>query len=522
MTRHQRVAALATLAAVMLAPSACSSPPLDRTGSSVLVLHFATIDGFDLESAGRSFVGPQTFVRELHALSDGHVQVDVTTSYRDGARGAESGLVRAIASGDLDGGWPATRAFAAAGIDGLQPIEAPFELVNRDAVNDLLTGGAAGDALHALDHTGVVGLGLAAGGLRRPFATTPLLSRQDWTGVRFRTFNSPVQAAAVTALGARPMPDGPAWVDDVELGKLDGGEFSLETYLADGYTTQVPQVTANAVLWPKVFVLTMNRRRYDSLDDMQRRWIDQAAAQAVQASRQLPDDGHYVPELCDRGVRFHQASAAQLDQLTQAVTPVIYKLRHQATTGALMADIEAIARRHPTPDSPTRHGGCADASSPSAGHPSPSSPSALPPGVYRTQVTLAALTRAGIDNGPGFTGIWTLTVQDGTYALTCRPVDAPGRDCGNSVSHDVLEAGHLRSRDQSGPGRIYFVADRALLAALSGCSTAGSATADQQCPRLDTYSALWRLDGDQLTFTDPTGPYSEYLGVRAWTRVAAD
>ena len=54
----------------------------------------------------------------------------------------------------------------------------------------------------------------------------------------------------------------------------------------------------------------------------------------------------------------------------------------------------------------------------------------LPDRVYRVANTEADVARAGLDNSGGITGTWTLRVADGTFQLSCRPLESPGTDCG--------------------------------------------------------------------------------------------
>ena len=132
----------------------------------------------DINGNGQLF-GPVAFVEALERVSDGQIKVEVTTALREGAPDAESQLVEAIASGDLDGGWPSTRAFAEAGIDGLQPVEAPMTITSYAAEAAVANGPVAEDLLDQLEGSGVTGLGLAVGPLRRPFAAeAPLLARR--------------------------------------------------------------------------------------------------------------------------------------------------------------------------------------------------------------------------------------------------------------------------------------------------------------------------------------------------------
>src|SRR4051812_14702618 len=146
----------AVVLAVVLA--GCGAGVPDRAGGDTVVLHLATIDG-EVNGNGQ-LTGPETFVEALSDVSGGRLRVEVADTYGDGAADSESRLVKAIAAGDLDGGWPATRAFAAAGISGLEAVEAPLTLTSSAAVDDLVTGPAAADALQVLDGSGVTGLAL--------------------------------------------------------------------------------------------------------------------------------------------------------------------------------------------------------------------------------------------------------------------------------------------------------------------------------------------------------------------------
>ena len=190
---------IALAASTMIA--ACQTHSADKAGGDTTVLTLATID--DVNDNGQSY-GPQAFVDSLVTVSGGRFKVEVTQDYGNGSAQAESNLVKAIASGTIDGGWPSTRSFANAGIPGFATVEAPMTISSYAAEKELVSGPVAGELLRRLDGSGVVGLGLAVGPLRRPFAThAPLLAPADWHGVRFRVFNSPVQADTVTGSRCR-------------------------------------------------------------------------------------------------------------------------------------------------------------------------------------------------------------------------------------------------------------------------------------------------------------------------------
>ena len=427
----------AVTGAVVLA-AACSgsaSGVADKAGGETVVLRLATIDG-DVNGNGL-LPGCKPLSTTWWRSREVSFQVEVTTGYGDGAPDAESTLVEAIASGDLDGGWPSTRAFANAGIPGLEAIEAPMTITSYAAQRALVSGPVADTVVEQLDGSGVVGLGLVVGPLRRPFAAeSPLLGPTDWQGATFRVFNSPVQTDVVRAFGGEPVNLGFEWIDEIAAGTLRGAEFDIAQYASNGLTTEAGNVTANVVLWPKVFVLSVSQERFDSLTDEQRGWLREAAGQATQASVDAEyDENTLAAELCARGVRFAMASDEQIAALRTAVAPVIDGLAADAESAPLLAEIQSLAEAHPDVDVPevpaTCQPGAAEASELG---PVPDEVPAIPDGTYRAEITLADVEAAGYGNGPGWTGTWTLEIEDGTYAMYCRPIDQPGRDCGQ---HDL-------------------------------------------------------------------------------------
>lgn len=498
----------AGVAAATVFVAACSGGAddvADKSGTDTVVLRLATIDS--VNNNGQSY-GPQAFVDALKQVSNGRVKVEVTETYDDGAADAESNLVEAIASGELDGGWPSTRAFAEAGIPGLKAVEAPMTITSYDAEKALVSGPVADELLAQLDGTGVVGLGLAVGPLRRPFAAdAALVGPEDWQGARFRVYNSPVQADAVRALGGEPVNLSFEWMNEVRAGSLRGAEFDIAQYAASGFATEAGNVTANVVLWPKVFVLSISQERLDALSDRQREWVHEAAEQAVQASVDATyDETTPARELCDNGVRFVNASPEQIAALRSALTPVVEQLADDPATGPLLEQVQGVAAEHGRPDVPDVPGGCRAAAPEDELGPVPEEVSSLPDGLYRVEITLADVEAAGASNGPGYTGTWTLEVSDGTYAMTCTPLEDPGRDCGNTVTNDVLEAGYLRGTGDT----VYFVYDAELHSQLSGC--------ELPCTPIPTYRVTWALDGDSLQFSEMRGFALEKV-LKPWQKI---
>ena len=508
---------LAVAAAAALVLAACQAPAaVDKAGGAVTTLRLATID--EVNSNGQAY-GPQAFVDSLAEVSGGMLKVEVTEEYGSGEATAESDMVKAIASGDLDGGWPATRAFASAGISGLEVVEAPMVISSYAAEKALVTSPAAATLLQQLKGSGVVGLGLSVGPLRRPFAAkSALLGPSDWKGIRFRTYNSPVQVDSIRALGAVPVNVGFAWIDEVHAGKLHGAEFDIAQYDKNGNNgTDAGQITGNVVLWPKLYVLSLSQKRFDALSTEQRGWVQQAADLAVKASVDASyDEAQLASQLCGRGVHFHTATASQEADLKKALAPVLNRLAADTTSGPLLTELQAIAAASPADLVDPAECGSGQQNNPLGTI--PSTVSSLPSGTYRAAVTVDDLNSRGMDKESGMSGTWTLKVADGKYELSCRPLALPGIDCAQEVYNGPLDVGDLRGSKNV----VYFIYNAERKSRMTGCKLPVSQNLPGHCFAGRPYRMAWAIDGDQLTFSDyrsDNWPNDMFI-VKPWRKIA--
>ena len=441
----------------VLATAACSGgAPTDRAGGETLTVTLATIDHVNPD--GQSF-GVQAFVENIPKVSAGRLKVEVVEDYGGGGPTADADLVKAIADGKLDGGWVGTRGFGAAGIHGLEAFEAPMVITTYAAEKALVASDVATEALAALDQSGVVGLGLTVGALRRPFAAkSALVGPEDWNRVNFRVYNSEVQSDAVKALGGVPVNTGLDWINQVRASRLRGAEYSLAQYHQSGYGKEAGNVTGNVVLWPKMFVLAFGRQKFDALSEQQRGWIQEAADLGVKASLEATyDESSIAQELCTRGVRFKDATPAQILALRTRLTPVLDRLASDPLNGPLLIKIKAVAAQNAASENLKVDNDCLKGVSveESIAGTIPRSTAAIPDGAYRVQISTDDVLAAGLDNHNGTSGTWTLSVRDGKYQLRCQPVTAPGQDCGGSTQTEPLEWGALRGKGNV----VYFVSD---------------------------------------------------------------
>jgi len=333
----------------LLATGCQSAGVVDKAGGNVIVLRLATID--DLDSNGQT-IAPATFIKTLERVSGGRMKTTLQTSYENGSVTAETDIVKAIISGKLDGGWPSTRGFSRAGIRSLEPVEAPLTLTSYAAQKALVTGPAGRALLSTLKGSGLVGLGLSVGPLRRPWSTlAPLVDVRHWHGATFRSYNSPMQEKTIRALGGVPVPASYGFPDLVESGKLRGAETDVAQYAKNEYGALLPWAVGNEVLWPRTLVLSLSQTRFNSLTAEQQGWIRDAAKEAVDASVNFGyDDNALAVQLCSVGVRFIDANPEQLKALRRAVQPVIDALARDPATSPSLAQVRGVAAKFPSPE----------------------------------------------------------------------------------------------------------------------------------------------------------------------------
>jgi TRAP-type C4-dicarboxylate transport system substrate-binding protein len=494
MNMRKLIAGMITTLSV-LATAACSAgAPADRAGGETVTLKLGTIDHVNPD--GQAY-GVQAFVDSIPTVSRGRLKVEVVEQYGDGAPTADADLIKAIADGKLDGGWMGTRGFGAAGIHGLEAFEAPMVITTYAAQKALVSSDVANQALSALDQSGVVGLGLTVGPLRRPFAAkSALVGPEDWNGINFRTYNSDVQADTVKTLGAVPVNLGYEWIDEVSAGQLRGAEFHLAQYQHNGLGKEAGNVTGNVVLWPKMYVLTMSRQKFNALSDQQRAWIREAADLGVKASLEATyDESSIAEELCTRGVRFKDATPAQLLALRTRLTPVLDRLASDSVSGPLLTQIKAVTQQNAASETLKVDNDCRKgaAVNENLAGTIPRTTAAIPDGAYRVQLSTDEVLAAGLDNQDGTSGTWTLSVHDGKYQLRCQPVSAPGHDCGGSTQSEPLEWGDLRGKGNV----VYLLSDSNEILKVM----------------------RWAIKSNELQFTNPEHEGSWELVLKPWKKI---
>ncbi len=339
-TRPTRRAVPAVLVALALA--GCGAQGGDKAGGpgNPAVLRMATVNG-------EPGYLPQIdyLLDRVEELSGGNVRIDMVYRVGDFDPDAEQQIVRGVAEGTHDLGVVGTRVFDTVGVKSFQALGTPMLIDSYELQRAVIESDIPAQMLLSLDELHVTGLGVLADGLRKPVAAEePLLGLNDWRGITFAASRSDLASQAITALGARPSEVfGPSLDDGLDSGNVQGFEKNLLVYRLNNMWNRAPYITANVNLWPQTLAVMGNPDRLAELTPQQRGWLSQALEEAAaRSTRLVSGDAGYLPELCAEGARFANASAADMQALRQAFSPVLEQLKLDAQTSEFIMQIERL------------------------------------------------------------------------------------------------------------------------------------------------------------------------------------
>jgi TRAP-type C4-dicarboxylate transport system substrate-binding protein len=428
-----RRAGAVVLAALVLA--GCTSLAGNKAGGpgAPVVLRMATVYG---EPGFMPQVDPY-LVSRVAKLSAGNVQIDMIYHVGEDTPGGEHQVVRGIAAGRYDLGVVGTRVFDTLGVNSFQALTAPMLIDSYPLERAVIGSGIPAQMMRSLDTLHVTGLGVLADGLRKPIAVRkPLLGPADWRALTFAAFRSRESSEAIRALGAAPSDVSGAPLDQgLDSGTVGGFEKNLLIYrMHPDLWKLAPYVTANVNLWPQTLAVIGNPARLAKLTSQQRAWLTEAVRDAAARSTGLIDgDAHMLPGLCTSGIRFADASGADLAALRNAFAPLYAQVEQDPQTRQFIAEISRLKQQTPPGPALAIPGGCtgpAPGSAPGNGSPGAGTKTTqVTPldGVWEVSYTRAELAAAHPDPSeviPENYGSFTLTLRRGQSSFT-RPGAQP-------------------------------------------------------------------------------------------------
>ena len=346
--------------------------------------------------------------------------------------------MRAVAHHEADLGYVHTSVLDMFGVTTLQALSAPMLMRSYAVERQVLNSDMAAAMLAGAEKAGVKGIALFGDQMRRPFgARGPLHGPEDYRGVTVAAYPSKVTDAALEALGARPSHlFGTRLNDAIEHRTVGGLERTLRSYVGNVTPPLAPYGTSNVVLWPQVLALIANPGTMTGLDDEQRRWLAQAAADAAAGSveRGREAERHAVEAACRAGGRFSRADEADVNALKARFAGTYAMLDEDAPTRGFISRIRDLDAATPPDAALDAPAGC------DGRPPSPPKSSAAAArrfeGTWRWRLTQRDRRKDPFGDGEAHPGddVFTVVIRDGRWQLHMDAADGAIEDDTGTVT----------------------------------------------------------------------------------------
>ena len=224
----------------------------------------------------------------------------VLNDYPAGTPANEAKLARDIRGGKVDFAVLPARAWAPAGVEAFDALQAPFVLGSYDVARAAIAGPAGSALEQALEKAGVKALGLVPAELRRVLAVRPLATPDAFRGMSIRIADNDTSAAVLRSLGAMPVEDITAEdvTDRLKSHALSGAETAPIFALGNGYGTFAKYITGYA-LFDRVDTLVASPDAWKRLSSSQQAAVTAAARDTIAYTSTLPKrEAGNLAELC--------------------------------------------------------------------------------------------------------------------------------------------------------------------------------------------------------------------------------
>lgn len=448
--RMTRTALIVPLVALLLVGAGCggsSGGARNKSGAPVA----SAPRLLDLEATDAGSPEARYFASRVRVHSGGSLTVRLRQDYSAGMPANEVRLARALRAGRADFGLLPARAWAPAGVKAFDALLAPFVLGTYEVARAAVAGPAGRDLKRALARAGLVGLELVPAELRRVLSARPLSAPDAFAGLRLRISDNPTAAAAVRALGARPVQllTAAHTAEGLRSRRLDGVETAPMFAITNDYGRFAPNVTAFA-LYDRVDTLVAAPSAWGRLSASEQSALRAAARDTVAFAATLDQrDARDLAQLCRGGARVTAIGEQQLDAIAEATKPLLASLHRDPAIGPILTELEATPGAGPRllwiP---------ADCTRPAAPAQDAGAGATVPDGVYQVRTTVADLHRYGLYGRDWSKPIlWTIELRNGRFHFSQQP-DYPDAGPGSgtfTVKGDVARFRILKPAVDANP-----------------------------------------------------------------------
>ncbi len=341
-TRSGRlITAVASLVTFGLIITACAEPPGRGVGSqpASIVLSFA--------NGNHDHNALEPFAEAVATATGGTVTIAFQDEVHGGEPAYESEIIDDVAAGTFDLGWVAPRPWHAKGVTSFDALAAPFLVDSYALQRAVLDSDLEQEMLAGLDGTGLVGLGILPGPMRRIAAAEGgFRGPDDLRGKVVGIQESEIATRTFEALGAstKAIPSGGG------LDRMDAVEQQLGAVVGNRYHQDLPHVTVDLALWPRPVILFANKARFDTLSGDHKTALRGVAKQLLPSTLAAveAEDASAVAALCADGAELVVAGEDAAAALLTAVGPVYEELEKDAATASMMKRVGEMKAGIPT------------------------------------------------------------------------------------------------------------------------------------------------------------------------------
>ena len=282
----------------------------------------------------------QLFIDQVEKVSSGRLRIEPVNNWRKDETHYERGLIQDVKAGKADLGWVGSRVLAGVGVKSFEPLHAPFFVNSYELQDQVLEGDADERMLADLEDIGLAGVAVLPGPLQYLQLDREVDGPAGVAGLRIGYFDSPLQKAALTALGAEPT----AIASGGSIRDLDGVGVHAVAIHGNGYTNTAKYTVADTPLWPRPFVVFADNETWTSLPRADRDIITQAAdrARSGMLVALLESEQTSFEGICKAGARMVNLGDDGRARMQQSVEPLLAKLHSDPATRDAMARIESL------------------------------------------------------------------------------------------------------------------------------------------------------------------------------------
>lgn len=223
----------------------------------------------------------QVMAEKLGELVEQKSAGDITiNTFPQSQLGGEVKMIQSARTGALDM-FITAQAPLTSTVKAFSFFDVPYLFDGLDQANAALAGPLGTHFLDMLPKYNLVGLGWLSVMERNVFASRPVDGEQGMHGLKLRVMQSPGYVKTYESLGVQPTPMayGELYIA-LQQGVIDGADTSPDQFVMDKFT-EVSKFYSITRVHYLPGLLVVSKRRWDSLSDEQKGWLQEAADEAL-------------------------------------------------------------------------------------------------------------------------------------------------------------------------------------------------------------------------------------------------